>query len=260
MHNMNSPVKNQGTDTAVTGHCMVSYGGISSSGINITPDTEGAGGGDTSGSGRGYVVARTLYENCHFIQTNQAMFERIWKFTLDGNVYYGPMFYATTSGNTTTYTNQNGDKKVTISNGTATEEGGKSYTSYAIRTGTADAGYVYTFYNAENPNGVVFVPNNNPNRTDDAGNRMPLNLEIPQSIWQYVLTKPVDDNGTPIEDRGQWEWTDAVLVKQKNESTYVLTDTLFRNDGQRIQGHHHRHLCDHRKYHYFANRRQVLCP
>ena len=60
MHNMNSTVSNQGTATAPTGHCQISYGGITSSGVSITPDTPGAGGGDEIGLGRGYVVAKTL--------------------------------------------------------------------------------------------------------------------------------------------------------------------------------------------------------
>ena len=225
MYNMNSPVKNQ-----ATANCLVSCGGISSSGVNMTPDTPGAGGGDEIGLGRGYVVAKTLYEGCHYIQENQGMFERIWHFTIDGSKsYYGPMYYAATSGNATTYTTQNGDP-VTIADGTATEtKSGKTYTTYAIRTGTSSDNYIYTFYNGDDyKDGYEFVPNSNPNKKDDNKNLIPLNLEVPQSVWQYVITKPVDENGNPIEDQGSWEWVEAVLVQQEGDK-YYLKDDLFGN-------------------------------
>ena len=225
MYNMNSPVKNQ-----AAANCLVSCGGISSSGVNMTPDTPGAGGGDEIGLGRGYVVAKTLYEGCHYIQENQGMFERIWHFTIDGSKsYYGPMYYAATSGNATTYTTQNGDP-VTIADGTATEtKSGKTYTTYAIRTGTSSDNYIYTFYNGDDyKDGYEFKPNSNPNKKDDNKNLIPLNLEVPQSVWQYVITKPVDENGNPIEDQGSWEWVEAVLVQQEGDK-YYLKDDLFGN-------------------------------
>ena len=225
MHNMNSTITNQ-----TSAHCLISYGGISSSGVNMTPDTPGAGGGDEIGLGRGYVVAKTLYEGCHYIQENQGMFERIWYFTIDvSKSYYGPMYYAATSGNATTYTTQNGDP-VTIADGTATEtKSGKTYTTYAIRTGTSSDNYIYTFYNGDDyKDGYEFVPNSNPNKKDDNKNLIPLNLEVPQSVWQYVITKPVDENGNPEEDQGLWEWVEAVLVQQEGDK-YYLKDDLFGN-------------------------------
>lgn len=221
MYNMNSPVKNQ-----TNLNCVVSCGGISSSGVNMTPDTPGAGGGDMIGTGRGYVVAKTLYEGCHYIQENQGKFERVWYFTVDGSKsYYGPMYYATTNG----YTTQNGDA-VTITDGTAIEtKSGKPYTTYAIRTGTSSDNYVYTFYNdGDYKDGYEFKPNSNPNKKDNDKKAVPLNLEVPQSIWQYVITKPVDENGNPIENRGDWEWLEAVLVHETSNG-YVVKDDLFGN-------------------------------
>lgn len=216
MHNMNATVTNHATDTT-PGHCLISYGGISSSGVNITPDTPGAGGGKEIGLGRGYVVAKTLYEGCHYIQANQGLVDRIWKYTVGGNVYYGPMFYATTSNGTTTYKSQN-NTDVTIADGVATDAGtGKSYSVYAIRTAGGTDSYTYTLYN-----GATGVGSFTPNTTT--------NVELPMSVWEYVLTKPLDEDGNPIEDQGQWTWVSAVLLEQKTDGSYILTDTLYKNN------------------------------
>ena len=221
MHNMNATVTNHATDTT-PGHCQISYGGISSSGVNITPDTPGAGGGKEIGLGRGYVVAKTLYEGCHYISSNQGMYDRIWKYTVGGNVYYGPMFYATTSNGTTTYKSQNGSNVTIAADGVATDAGtGKSFNVYAIRTVGGTDQYTYTLYQVVD-NKQTGVGSFTPNTTS--------NVELPQSIWEYVLTKPLDEDGNPIEDQSRWDWEEAVLLEQKTDGTYILTDTLYKNN------------------------------
>lgn len=221
MHNMNATVTNHATDTT-PGHCLISYGGISSSGVNITPDTPGAGGGKEIGLGRGYVVAKTLYEGCHYIQANQGLVDRIWKYTVGGNVYYGPMFYATTSNGTTTYKSQNGSNVTIAADGVATDAGtGKSYSVYSLRTVGGTDQYTYTLYHVVD-NKQTGVGSFTPNTTT--------NVELPMSVWEYVLTKPLDEDGNPIEDQGQWTWVSAVLLEQKTDGSYILTDTLYKNN------------------------------
>ena len=229
MHNMNATVTNTSGK-----HCQVEYGGISSSGINVTPDTPGAGGGQEIGVERGYVVAKTLYEGCHFIQSNQGMYDRIWRFTINGTAAYGPVFYDMENG---TYRSQNGNSVViNVDTGRATETlaGGstKAYNTYAIRTPhpTKPGEYVFTFYNyGSNKDAtgsdVEFTPVSNPLTYKEEN--PPLNTEIPQNIWEYVEKKPVDSSGNPIEDQGQWSWTEAVLVHEGANQTYYLTDSLF---------------------------------
>ena len=237
MHNMNSTVKNQSTETTANGqttttyngHLKISVGGISSNSVNMTPNTPGAGGGKEIGLGRGYVVAKTLYEGCHYIQANQGLYDRIWKFTINKNntttKYYGPMFYATTVGTTTNYQSQNGSNVTIAADGVATDEGtGKSYSVYAIRTDAGTDQYTYTLYHVVDgkQTGIsAFTP--------DSKNC----VELPMSIWQYVETIPSDAQGTLIWDQSVWIeqglLIDAVLLTKK-DSGYILTDTWFENE------------------------------
>ena len=237
MHNMNSTVKNQSTvttangqtTTTYNGHLKISVGGISSNSVNMTPNTPGAGGGKEIGLGRGYVVAKTLYEGCHYIQANQGLYDRIWKYTVNVNntpaTYYGPMFYATTSGTTTTYKSQNGGEVIIADNGVATDKGtNKSSSVYAIRTDAGDGLYTYTLYHVvdNKQTGITSF-------TPDSKNC----VELPMSIWQYVETIPSDAQGTLIWDQSVWIeqglLIDAVLLTKK-DSGYILTDTWFENE------------------------------
>ena len=242
MHNMNSTIKNSvDSNGAINGNCQISYGGISSSGVNTTPDSPGTGGGKEIGLGRGYVVARTLYEGYHFTQTNQGMFDRIWKYTINSKVAYGPMYYAEINGTTPSYKSQNGNKVDIAEDGTATEylpnEQTKSYKTYAIRTPdpNKEGAYIYTFYNyvtdegkaitsEETGSGVVFVP-------DTDFSQPAVNREIPQNIWQYVLQR-VDAEGVPTENQGAWTWVDAVLVRQQADGSFALCDNMFDDDAK----------------------------
>lgn len=224
MHNMNSTVSNQGTATAPTGHCQVSYGGITSSGVSVTPDTPGAGGGDEIGIGRGYVVAKSLYEGYHYISGNQGLYDRIWKYTatVDGEtqVYYGPMFYEQADG---TYVTQNGEA-VTFADGIATytDAGGtaKSFKIYSKRTAASATAYTYTLYN-----GTQAIVSFTPDATT--------NVELPMSIWEYVLKK-VDASGKVSEHESDWTFVNAVLLEEKTTDTYVLKETRYTKNAAGI--------------------------
>lgn len=218
MHNMNSTVTNQVTSAKPSGHCQISYGGITSSGVSVTPDTPGAGGGDEIGIGRGYVVAKTLYEGYHYISGNQGLYDRIWKYTVgEGDsktVYYGPMFYEQANGS---FVTQNGEAVTIDANGVATYTAGgtaKSFKIYSKRTAASATTYTYTLYD-----GTTSVVSFSPDATN--------NVELPQSVWQYVLQKPVDESGTPIEDQGQWTWNEAVLIVEKSTDSYILKETRY---------------------------------
>lgn len=218
MHNMNSTVSNQGTATAPTGHCQVSYGGITSSGVSVTPDTPGAGGGDEIGIGRGYVVAKSLYEGYHYISGNQGLYDRIWKYTATVNgetqVYYGPMFYEQADG---TYVTQNGEAVTFADDGIATytDAGGtaKFFKIYSKRTAASATAYTYTLYN-----GTQAIVSFTPDATT--------NVELPQSIWEYVLKK-VDASGKVSEHESDWTFVNAVLLEEKTTDTYVLKETRY---------------------------------
>lgn len=213
MHNMNSSVTNQTDTSGYIGNCLVSVGGTSSDGITLVPGGQGTGGGKEIGIGRGYVMAKTLYDGFHFVAENQSMYDRIWSFKVGAATQYGMMFFQDENGEIRSQYNNT----VTISNGTAVEtlSNGteRTYSKYVIRTLVRNLDdtveEVYTFYNAST-NGTVI------DKYDCE--------ELPQTIWQYVAEKPVDESGFPIEDRDLWEWTQAVLLVEQSDGSYTLTD------------------------------------
>ena len=235
MHKMNSPVKNQATTTtnaetgvvsitAISGNCLVNVGGTSTGGVTLTPGGSGLGGGTLIGVGRGYVMAKTLYNGFHYISDNQSMYDRVWSVKIGSVTHYGAMFFMDENG---TITSQYGNR-VTINDddGTTYEimqnGSSRSYAKYVIRktvVTTNDLGettitFEYKFYdNSEGKSEGVLV-----NKSACT--------ELPQTIWQYVEEIPKDANGLLINDRDEWGpyIKEAVLLVEKSSGTYTLTD------------------------------------
>ena len=233
MHKMNSPVKNQATTTkdensgvvsitAISGNCLVNVGGTSSGGVTLTPGGTGLGGGTLIGVGRGYVMAKTLYNGFHYIRENQSLYDRVWSVKIGSATHYGAMYFMDENGNVTS---QYGNAVTIDENGIASEtiDGEvKSFSKYVIRKTviiTNDLGetiitFEHTFYdNSEGKAEGVTV-----NKSDCT--------ELPQTIWQYVEEIPEDANGLLITDRDEWGpyIKEAVLVEKKSDSAYTLTD------------------------------------
>lgn len=207
MHNMNSTITNQ-----TNGNCLISIGGVSSSGVNLTPDTPGTGGGKEIGLGRGYVVAKTLYEGCHYIKENQALGDRVWQYKVNASDTwsYAMMFFQQPNTSPAAYVDMNGNpatvdaaaKTVTVNNT------GKVYSKYILRNitsgdGSTDSPYVYSY-----------VLND--------GTTIPSTYcrEVSQTVWQFAAAKPTTSN---VPD-----WVDAVMVYETGVDTgvYQLEDKV----------------------------------
>ena len=221
MHNMNSPVKNQ-----TNGHCQISYGGISSSGINMTPDSEGSGGGKGVGVGRGYVVAKTLYEVCHYIETNQTMGgDRVWMYRLSasGAWNYAGMFFQVPGSDPATYVDVYGNAATVNDNAKTVTANGTVYTKYILRNiKTGDSSNTYKYVDVLYDGTVIWDQT-----VEDAKAKENQKIaessrckEVSQTVWQFAFAKPQNAN-VPT-------WVDALMVyeTQKGSGSYTLEDKV----------------------------------
>ena len=200
LHRMNAPISNVGTLTALTGNCRISITGTSSGEVILNPGGVGSGGGLEIGLGRGYVMAKTLYNGYHYIDANQALGDRVWKYTSGENSGYAMMIYQNPGA--TTYVDQDG-QAATIASGNATATiKGVAYNSCIVRrvtgSGTANDPYVYTYW----LNNTTAIDQKNC-------------YELSQPLWQYAASAPTDNN-TPA-------WVDAVMLYETGVGTGTYT-------------------------------------
>ena len=221
MHNMNSTVKNPtGDDNQPNNHCQISYGGVSSTGINLIPDGNGTGGGKKFGSGRGYVVAKNLFEGTHYIQTNQAMGDRVWQYrTSEGGAWtYAMMFFQNPGANT--YKDIYGNTATVDTENKTVTANGIVYTQYILRNiisgNTADT---YKYRDVLHDDTVLWDQVvEEAKEPDDQKEESEFCREVSQTIWQFVAEKP-EEGVTPT-------WVDAVVVYETGVGTgqYTLED------------------------------------
>ena len=220
MHNMNAEVNNQ-----TNANCLVTVGGISSDSVMVTPGGDG-GGGVKIGLGRGYVMARTLYDGCNnYVQENEWI-NRVWRYSLDAGATwnnFAMMFFQDASSTSTNrkYVDQNG-KEVTISNGVATVNG-ISYNKYILRNILSGDGDTVPYeYEYKLHDGTTLTER--------------YLQEVSQKIWQIALEEPTDNN-TPFDSKA----ISAIMLYETGvgTGTYHLMDTTYIEivvvDGEEVQ-------------------------
>ena len=214
MHRMNAPVSNNSTVSesgnstvlsSVSGHCRISISGTSSGDVIVNPGGVGSGGGKEIGIGRGYVMAKTLYDGYHYIKDNQSLGDRVWKYTIGTTQGYAVMVYQNPGENT--YVDQNGDTVVVASDYVTIN--GVSYNTYILRSiesgsGTVNDPYVYSYW----LDGQTQIAQKDC-------------FELSQTIWQYATSEPTDNN--------EPDWKDAVMLYETGVGTgkYRLPDSMM---------------------------------
>ena len=200
LHRMNAPISNVGTLTALTGDCRISITGTSSGEVILNPGGVGSGGGLEIGLGRGYVMAKTLYNGYHYIDANQALGDRVWKYTSGDTSGYAMMVYQNPGA--TTYVDQDGIAAIIASDNSTVTIGENVYKSFIVRrvtgSGTANDPYVYTYW----LNNTTAIDQKNI-------------YELSQPLWQYAASAPTDNN-TPA-------WVDAVMLYETGVGTGTYT-------------------------------------